>query len=252
MAPILSSRAVGGAVPALGAPALRSLIEGRYECVEEELHIAGTWFSLLRVADTNALLNAIDPATFVEDERLPYWSEIWASSVSLAQWCLASGRLCGKDVLELGCGLGLAGIGAARSGATVVLSDYEEDALLFARYNAWQNLPRTEVEVRHFDWRRPVLPQHFDILLGSDILYERRHFLPLLKAFDVLLAPEGMAVLTDPDRSIGRAFVELAQEWGYSLTQDRSETEYHEKRISITRLELRKVSGEARGRKWRS
>jgi predicted nicotinamide N-methyase len=248
MAPVFSSLAAGDAVPASGAPALRILIEGRYDCVEEELRIAGTRFSLLRVADTNALLNAVDPATFLEDERLPFWSEIWASSVSLAQWCLTSDSIRGKEVLELGCGLGLAGIAAARSGATVVLSDYEEDALLFARYNAFQNA-ETEVEVRHFDWRRPVLPRRFDILLGSDILYERRHFLPLLEAFDVLLVPGGMVVLTDPDRSTGKAFIELAREWGYGLALDHSAIEYHEKRVFISRLELRKAPAEPRGRK---
>jgi len=252
MAPASPSLAAGDAVPALGAPALRSLIDSRYACAVEELGIAGERFSLLRVADTNALLEAIDPATFKEDERLPYWSELWASSISLARWCLTSGMLCGKDVLELGCGLGLAGIAAARSGATVVLSDYEEDALLFARYNVSRNLPGAEVEVHHLDWRRPVLPRQFDILLGSDILYERRHFLPLLEAFDVLLAPAGVVVLTDPDRSTGRAFAELAQEWGYSLRQDRGETEHHGKKIWITRMELQKLPGTAEGRNLRS
>jgi predicted nicotinamide N-methyase len=251
MAPAPPSFAAGAVVPALGGPALRSLIESRYACVVEELGVAGEGFYLLRVADTNALLDAIDPATFMEEERLPYWSEIWASSLSLARWCLTSGRLRGKDALELGCGLGLTGIAAARSGATVVLSDYEEDALLFARYNVSQNLPGMEVEVCHFDWRRPVLPRQFDFVLGSDILYERRHFLPLLEAFDVLLAPEGVVVLTDPDRSTGRAFAELAQEWGYSLRQDRSETEHHGIKISVTRLELQRSPGRAQGRKGR-
>lgn len=223
---------------ALEAPALRSLIESRYQCGVEDLTVAGTRFSLLRVADSNALLEAIDPATFLEDERLPYWSEIWASSISLASWCLTSPLVPGKRVLELGCGVGLAGIAAARAGAAVHLSDYEEDALLFARYNALQNVPGAISDFLLLDWRRPPLSSDYDLVLGSDILYERRHFLPLLEAFRALLAPGGTVVLTDPDRSTGEPFARLAQEWGFCVKRDREEIDFHDRRISITRFEL--------------
>lgn len=231
-----------GMPAALEAPALRSLIESRYQCAVENLTIAGTQFSLLRVADSNALLEAMDPATFLEDERLPYWSEIWASSVSLASWCLTSPLLRGKRVLELGCGVGLAGIAAARAGAAVDLSDYEEDALLFARYNALQNVPEKKPGFVLFDWRRPRPAREFDLVLGSDILYERRHFLPLLEAFRSLLVPGGTVVLTDPDRSTAEPFAQLAQEWGFCMRRSREEIDYRGKRVSITRFELQSLS----------
>src|SRR5512143_2254393 len=238
MAPSPPSGLPLGMLSALGAHELRSLIESRYQCVQEELTIAGMPFSLLRVADSNALLDAVDTAAFLEDERLPYWSEIWASSVALANWSLTSPRVRGKRVLELGCGLGLAGIAAARAGATVVLSDYEEDALLFARYNALQNVPELPPGFLHFDWRQPRLAREFDLLLGADILYERRHFLPLLEAFGALLAPGGSVVLTDPERSTCEPFARLAQEWGYHVARVQTPIDYHEKRVSVTRFEL--------------
>jgi len=243
MPPVSSSRPSGGILAVPDPRALRSLIEKRYQCLAEELTIAGTRFSLLRVADTNALLETIDPATFAEDERLPYWSEIWASSVHLAHWCLTFPGLREKRVLELGCGLGLAGIAAARAGATVVLSDYEQDALLFARYNAMQNISGTDPEVLLFDWRRPSPGRKFDIVLGADILYDRQHFLPLLEAFGMLLSPGGIVVLTDPDRSTGDAFAALAPEWGYHVSCDRAEIEHHERSVSINRYELRRLPG---------
>ncbi len=224
---------------------LRSRIESRYQCVTEELTVAGTRFRLLRVADSNVLLEAIDPSTFLEDERLPYWSEIWASSVSLAGWCLASPLVRGKRVLELGCGVGLAGIAAAFAGAAVLLTDYEEDALLFARHNALQNVPGAGVESLLFDWRQPRLERTFELVLGADILYERRHFLPLLEAFRHLLAPGGTVVLTDPDRATGEPFARLAQEWGYCLRRDRSEIDHHGKKSSIVRYELQEPPGHA-------
>lgn len=240
-------RPSSGTLVALDVSELRSLIESRYQCCEEDLTVAGVRFSLLRVADSNVLLEAIDPAAFLEDERLPYWSELWASSVALAEWCLTASCLRGKLVLELGCGLGLAGIAAARAGATALLTDYEEDALLFARYNALRNVPERTPAVLLFDWRQPRVPGKFDLLLGADILYERRHFLPLLEAFRVLLAPGGAAVLTDPDRSTGEPFARLAQEWGYSVACDRSLVEHHARRLSVTRFELRSLPARAVG-----
>lgn len=248
MASARSPRPEAGMLTPREAPALRSLIESRYRCAMEELTIAGTRFDILRVADSNALLDALDPAAFLEDERLPYWSEIWASSVSLAGWCLLCPALRGKRVVELGCGVGLAGIAAARAGATVLMTDYEEDALLFARYNALENLPGTRPRSLLFDWRQPRLAEKFDIVLGADILYERRHFLPLLEAFDVLLEPEGRVVLTDPNRSTGEAFATLAQEWGYSLRREEEAIEFHAKRTSIVRFELHASPGAAAGK----
>ncbi len=232
-------------VAAQEARELRSQIESRYQCATEELSVAGTRFRLLRVADSNVLLDAIDPSAFLEDERLPYWSEIWASSVALAQWCLASPLVRGRRALELGCGVGLAGIAAASAGAKVLCTDYEEDALLFARYNALRNVPGTGIEFLLFDWRQPGLERSFDIVLGADILYERRHFLPLLEAFRRLLAPGGTVVLTDPDRATGEPFARLAQEWGYCLRRDRSEIDHHGKKVSIVRYELQKPPGPA-------
>jgi predicted nicotinamide N-methyase len=245
MAPV---RPYSGTLAVQEAPVLRSLIESRYQCCEEDLTVAGVQFSLLRVVDPNVLLEAVNPAAFLEDERLPYWSELWASSVALAEWCLTSSRLPGMRVLELGCGLGLAGIAAARAGAAVVMTDYEEDALLFARYNALRNVPGRMPQVLLFDWRRPRISGKFDLVLGADILYERSHFLPLLEAFAILLAPGGAVVLTDPDRSTGEPFAQRAEEWGYSVARDRGVMDHHGTRLSVTRFELCPSSVGAAGR----
>jgi predicted nicotinamide N-methyase len=239
-----ASGSPGGISPVPEGSLLRASIEQRYRCRREEVTVGEASFSLLRVADPDVLLETIDPATFTEDERLPYWSELWASSVHLAHWCLTFPGLRGKQVLELGCGLGLAGIAAARAGAAVVLSDYEDDALLFARYNALINIPRGEVEILHLDWRQPDLGRRFDVLLGADILYERRHFRPLLEAFRVLLAPRGVAVLGDPDRSTGNAFFDMAGSEGYDVRCTGAEITHHGRNVHVNCWELRSISGE--------
>ena len=70
---------------------------------------AGRQWRLTRAADLEELWDAMtaDPHNF-EDERLPYWTELWPSSVALAGWLAArQEEIAGRVCLDLGCGLGL-------------------------------------------------------------------------------------------------------------------------------------------------
>ncbi len=180
----------------------------KYDLGSHSIPVAGRTFRLLAVRDTNRLVDAIDPKTFAADERLPYWAELWTSAIALAEWCLGARWEPGARVLELGCGLGLAGIAAAAAGAHVTMTDYEDDALRFARCNAEANLSpevvRDRLRFAHLDWRNPPLDAAYDVILGADIVYERRSFLPLLDLFDRVLTPSrSRSSIFDPRSSIG-------------------------------------------------
>jgi predicted nicotinamide N-methyase len=199
-------------------------IAGRYDVVTEDIALGTETLRILAVADTNQLLDRIDPAAFARDERLPYWAELWSSSVGLGWYCTQRPGLAGSRVLELGTGLGLAGIAAARAGARVTLTDYEPDALLFAQYNALVNLPRERVNAlmrfHCLDWRSPYQLERYHVIVGSDIVYDRANFAPLLALFERALEPDGMIVLTEPGRSVGADFLSAA-EGRYSIETDR-------------------------------
>jgi len=49
----------------------------------------------------------------------PYWAHLWTGSRALARWVAMEIECPGKRVVEIGCGLGLAGIVAARRGGSV-------------------------------------------------------------------------------------------------------------------------------------
>jgi len=75
-----------------------------------------------------------------KDERLPYWAELWPSSLALAK-CLEQNK---KDIeqkvcMDLGCGLGFTALCGAYLGAFVVGVDYEADAIMLAKENAEAN-----------------------------------------------------------------------------------------------------------------
>jgi len=215
-------------VPVLTSVQVLAEISSGYDVVERNISLGTTAIPLLCVRDSNRLVDAIDPATFTHDERLPYWADLWASSIGLAGWCLESNMLSGKKILELGSGLGLAGIAAALVGADVELTDYEPDALLFARYNAMRNLPpdvlTRRVRFQQLDWRTPGDLEKVDLVIAADVAYERRNFSPLLSLIGQVVHPGGVAIFADPDRSIGREFLVIARQQYDVTTQTRTAT----------------------------
>jgi predicted nicotinamide N-methyase len=226
-----------------GAPsALPADLSDRFDAVVLDVPLGRHTFRILTVRDPDELLESITPETFALDERLPYWAELWTSSFALARVCLEDEPLAGRTVLELGCGVGLAGIAAARAGATVTLTDYEQDALTFACWNADANLSpgqRSRVALRHYDWRTPDSPGVFDVLLGADIVYERRAFAPLLNLFQKALAPGGSALLAEPGRTPGRDFFAFAAQEGFLVDTRSVAVERRQRKTHVTIARIR-------------
>jgi predicted nicotinamide N-methyase len=137
----------------------------------------------------------------------PYWAVLWRSGVALARELYVA-DLEGLRVVELGCGLALPSIAAARAGARVLATDASPEALGLAIRNAAANGVR--IETAAIDWAEPaeVLERApFDLVLAADVLYARpavAHLLALLPR----LAPE--ALVADPGRPAAEAFLEQA------------------------------------------
>ena len=125
---------------------------------------------------------------------------------------------CGRErvgdlsTLELGCGLGLVRLGGGWAGvACYCVSDYDEDALAFARENAR---------------RAGVVMLRRGLLIGGGriqscglggywgrmCLYEARNLEPVARFICDHLADDGLALLSDPCRSVADGFVEVAAE----------------------------------------
>ena len=137
----------------------------------------------------------------------PYWSVLWRSGVALAHE-LDGVALRGLRVVELGCGLAVPSIAAARAGAAVLATDSSAEALALVARNAHANGVR--VETATVDWAEPdelVRRGPFDVVLAADVLYESAS-VDLLLSLLPRLAPE--AWLADPGRPAAGAFVEQA------------------------------------------
>ncbi|HMG14937.1 MAG TPA: methyltransferase domain-containing protein [Saprospiraceae bacterium] len=142
----------------------------------------------------------------VKDERIPYWAELWPSSIALSKYLVNEIKdLSNKRVLEIGCGLGLTGITAGIINAKVIMTDYLEEALIIAKQNWSLNL-NIEPELRKLDWRYPDLQYQSDLILAADVLYEKRTHPYIADFIQQMLVPGGMVLLADPGRSASKDF----------------------------------------------
>lgn len=204
-----------------------------YDTSETLLEIPGHRIRVTRIADAEALLADIEPLTFAEDERLPYWAELWPSAVALSHYLVRHLDLEGRRVLELGCGLGLVSVVAALRGARVLCTDHDEAALHFARRNARGNACNG-VRFRLVDWRCPALRRRYDCILAADVIYESRSFVPLVSLLKRYLARGGMAVIAEPGRLNAPPFFNLLKQRGFTYRRHTQRVQWDgDHRISI-------------------
>jgi predicted nicotinamide N-methyase len=176
--------------------ALRSRLEREFDTIEEVFTIGGRELVILRPRNADDLITEAD---YVKDERLPYWADIWPSSMMLAERLLEE-KGAGRSLIELGCGSGLCACAAALSGFDVLATDYYDDALLFTEMNARVNAGRP-VKTRHVDWSAiPADLGTFDVVLAADVMYEPRYPAMVASAMDRMIAPAGHALIADPGR----------------------------------------------------
>jgi predicted nicotinamide N-methyase len=194
----------------------------RFRVADTPIALGGHEITLVHPASSEELISEED---FLADERLPYWAEPWPSSFALARNLLDDDSVLGdgngRTVLELGCGAGLVAIAATLAGFTVTASDYYEDALRFARVNVWR-AAKTRIDVMHLDWRAlPVLLPRYDVVIASDVLYERPYAPLVAEVIARTLAFGGVAVVADPGRLAAPAFVESCPALGLVVEKAR-------------------------------
>jgi predicted nicotinamide N-methyase len=188
------------------------------DVVEEVVALNGLDLRLLRPRDAEALL---DEHAFEHEEFLPYWAELWPSGQALARR-VAVRALHGARTLELGCGLGLPSLAAAIAGGRVVATDWSPQAVELLRGNAARN--GIAIDVERADWAAPealLERAPWDLVLGADLLYERRNAELLLPLLPRLVAATSELWLADPGRPPAGPFFEaMAETFEIEAAQD--------------------------------
>jgi predicted nicotinamide N-methyase len=97
-------------------------------------------------------------------------------------------------------------------------TDYEAEALAFARHNARRNACQ-HIRFRLVDWRRPVLRRRYEYILASDVIYEARNFGPLVALLQRFLARDGTALFAEPGRPNAIPFFALLRQRGFTYAK---------------------------------
>jgi predicted nicotinamide N-methyase len=206
--------------------AMRAELSTTYPIRTESVTLGPLVLTFHRCADPDAVLDQVaeeadrrEKSSGVRDLpgdtlHLPYWAELWDSSYVIGEM-LARRDLRGVAVLDLGCGMGMTAAAAAFAGANVVAADLEPPALRFAELNTFPW--RDRVTTRRTDWTIDDLGQRFPLIVGTDILYERKQWPFLHRFFLRHLATGGEVLLGEPGRQTGEAFLPFAGEHGWRV-----------------------------------
>jgi len=144
---------------------------------------------------------------------------VTSASLALAETLLRGPDLTGLRAVELGCGLGLAGIAAGLRGAHVTFTDGEDEALVHALGNARAaGVPDDLLDARLLDWEDPAEGPGFDLLLGAEIGYDYLTHGALVALIPGLLAPRGRALLADRRRLVVDRWIGRLRKAGLSAT----------------------------------
>ncbi|MGE0098937.1 MAG: methyltransferase [Hydrogenophaga sp.] len=193
-----------------------------YQVRTETLQLGGEDWHIRRLSDDQQYTDTDHSAA---DLGLPpagwaHFGQVWPSSRVLALAMLAH-PLDGLRVLEIGAGLALASLVMHRRGADVTVSDWHPLTEEFLRHNLalnglgpmpyqagnWESTAATD---------NPALGR-FDLIVGSDLLYERQQPAQLAAFIFRHAAPAAVVIIVDPDRGNRAAFGRDMAAMGFTL-----------------------------------
>ena len=144
---------------------------------------------------------------------VPYWARPWPSGIALAEELTVVPPAPGTAVLEIGCGLGLPSLVAARAGAAVLATDGSPEAVVFTAHSLALN--ELDGEVALVDWAEQgdalAARGPWDLVLAADILYLQANVELALRLLPRLVTPDGLVLLADPGRAGARDFLAAAR-----------------------------------------
>ncbi|WP_255587921.1 class I SAM-dependent methyltransferase [Deefgea piscis] len=155
-------------------------------------------------------------AAGISEACWPLFGQIWPSSQKLAD-LMQSYDLADRRVLEIGCGLALASMVIHRRLGDITASDCHPLTEQFLKANLQLNtLPKLKYCTGNWGRSNHDLGE-FDLIIGSDVLYERSHPEVLATFIDQHAAAKAEILIIDPNRSNRSAFHKQMASRGFSL-----------------------------------
>jgi ETFB lysine methyltransferase len=154
----------------------------------------------------------------------PLFGLVWPSARVLAA-AMQSFDIEGKRILEIGCGLALASLVLQRRGGNITASDIHPMAAGFLTENLLLNgLAPIRFQTGSWADADPDLGK-FDLIIGSDLLYERNQPDVLSRFIDRHSHSRVEVVIVDPDRGNRPKFNQSMTELGYTHAEQRADSQ---------------------------
>ncbi len=169
-----------------------------YETETKEMVINRRKFDILLPKYLDRFINAHDVMN-----GFPLWAKIWQASWVLAAYLAEMPVAAEKNFLEIGGGAGLVSIVAASFGHRITMTEYNPDALQFARANALIN-KCSQLSIQELDWNHPRPMGQFDTIVASEVSYREEDIQPLLTLFKNLLKTGGEVILAGEMRKLSK------------------------------------------------
>ncbi|MGO1500759.1 MAG: class I SAM-dependent methyltransferase [Marinobacter sp.] len=170
--------------------------------------------------DDVALKLGISSATW------PIFGIIWPSSLVLAHH-MVSYHTAGKRILEIGCGMALSSLLLNHRNDDITATDYHPEVGVFLERNTQLNHGRA-IGYQRVDWadKNSGLGV-FDMIIGSDVLYEDEHINLLADFIQKHASPTCEVILVDPGRGRKSKFSRRMETHGYSYTHTKPEDTHY-------------------------
>ncbi|BDU58309.1 methyltransferase type 12 [Limnohabitans sp. MORI2] len=148
----------------------------------------------------------------------PLFGLVWPFAQKLAD-LMQAWDINGKRVLEVGCGLGLASLVVHRREGNITASDCHPLTETFLKANVLLNdLPPLHYETGNWGRVNKGLGA-FDLLIASDVLYERSHPAQLAGFIEEHAAEGAEVLIVDPNRGNRSAFHKDMANMGFGVTE---------------------------------
>lgn len=142
---------------------------------------------------------------------------LWPSSLVLANYMheYIAGD---KRILEIGCGLALASLLLNSQHADITATDYHPEVEFFLNRNALLNNNKN-IPFERTDWAKETDSLgEFDVIIGSDLLYEDQHVTQLANFINNHAKNTCEVILVDPGRGRKNKISKQLTEHGFSNT----------------------------------
>lgn len=156
----------------------------------------------------------------------PLFGVIWPSSMVLAHF-MSDYETKSKRILEVGCGMALSSLLLNKQSADITATDYHPEAQTFLTRNALLNEGKA-IAFEQVDWtNKEDSLGLFDIIIGSDLLYEDEHTDLLASFIQSHAKPACEVIIVDPGRGRKNKLSARMREYGFVASQQKPQhTDY--------------------------